>query len=164
MLTDDPPPPISPQKDISDFNLDDVKTLALIHSKCEEGPSNTINHCTTAKEAYEILERHYAPTGFMAKHFILRKLITTTISSPGIGGDVEAYIHAHTIYRNDLKDLDNTFPDWMFCSALLRNLEGRYRDFVTTASLQKDLPTFDTLTSQLRDVERYESFQRQMRR
>ena len=149
VLTADTPSAASSQKDITDFKVHDSKTRALIGSKCEDGPLHYVYESKTAKEAYDTLKRQYAETGFTARYTVFYKLRKTTISSPGIDGDLEAYISAHTLLRSDLKALDNTIPDWTFCSILINNLEGRYDTLVYIVLSKKDLPTFDTLSSQL---------------
>ena len=132
-----------------------AKALILMKCMCEESPVDNISECKTAKSAYDILKGQYAESGSTAKYMLLTKLFRTTIHSPGIDGDVEAYISAHNQIRRDLKDLESSFPEWIFCAKLIYNLEDKYTDFVQRVCLEKDTPNWHTLTRQLREVAHY---------
>lgn len=119
-----------------DFN----ESKGLRRHKMDEDIALMIEHCDTLIEAWELLKEQHVDIGFTAKHTLEQKLTTITPSS--CSNQVGKYIQA----------LECGFPDWWCTSVLIANLDGHFKDFAQRVAIRKELPSFETVAAELRQI------------
>ncbi|KAL9584917.1 MAG: hypothetical protein Q9203_004471, partial [Teloschistes exilis] len=90
--------------------------------------------------------------GFTAKHSAGQKLVSTTFSS--CKNDVEKYIETMNGCIREQLLLGCDFPPWWLVSCFIANLEGNFKEFTQQVALRRDLPSFEDVSADLREVSR----------
>ena len=50
--------------------------------------------------------------------------------------------------------MDHPIDDWIVCSHLLANLDGRFREYVSRTVAMKELPSFEQIAADIRGLDR----------
>ena len=108
----------------------------------------------TAKQMWESLRTMFSLREFSAKHQLLQDLAETKLAA---FSDIQKYVQRIMKLAQDLKQLDEEFPEWVITSSLLSGLGEPYGSFVSNIinSLRHvEEPDLDEVISQLLDEER----------
>jgi len=138
--------------DIKEYRHFNRKGWSCMYNRIDEVLLLQIDDINSVYEAIVLLRLQYLDIGFTAKHTAGQKLITTTLSS--CNNDVNGYVQAIYACMKDANSLECAFPEWWIVSCFIANLDGRYKEFTQRIALQKVLPTLETVSAELREVDR----------
>ena len=129
------------------------KASQLLVIMCAEKPAEYIEDEVNAYSMWVKLEKLYSDSGFTARHTLLQKLMTTTLTS--CNNSIKDYTFHIRRCAKDLKNIDAELSKWILVSNILNNLDGNFKDFVhrTVIALQTE-PDVDLLITALLEEER----------
>lgn len=121
---------------------------SFLHDSCEQGVRDEWKaekpQPSTAAELWRYLRRKYY-IGFFAKNAIaqkLRKIHLTKYNEE----DIKLFIEELSSCRREFVELDADFPEWLFVSHFLSEIEPESGDWVEEASKAVASPTLKEIT------------------
>ncbi|CAK5270962.1 unnamed protein product [Mycena citricolor] len=111
----------------SEWERKDRQALSAIRLRVTDGPLVYITNASSAKEAWDVLEKMYRPRGAYAIVLLRRKLLHLVCAE---GGDIEEHIRKLTSLRTQLTTLGARFDEDEFCTTLLTSLPDSWDTFI----------------------------------
>ncbi|GAU35215.1 hypothetical protein TSUD_204910 [Trifolium subterraneum] len=119
----------------------DCKAIYLIHQSVDEVNFDKISACTTAKQAWETLERCH--TGGMKVKKVKLQALRKQYEHTEMEDDekIEDFFNKVKVITNSMALNGETISDEQFCEKILRSLPPRFDFIVCTIEETKDLST-----------------------